>query len=208
MLDPREPDEILEDPTTGACLLSFLPVVILPKPDGCSVELFHRLPQGILPVVPSQGTFRIFDKFGQKQLIIRRQLAITAAYTFTDYKTQRQTMGHVLIDLENLPGGKLPPFICTWHCVCGEMTPRYSPRTHFTTWRWKMIDCMQRTSIHAHIQIRKLIVMLINLPYDYIDQRGVRHGSKNCNIEVNSIKLWTNRNTNTMAIVAEIPWQS
>ncbi|KAJ7762060.1 hypothetical protein DFH07DRAFT_815125 [Mycena maculata] len=193
MLDPREPDEILEDPTTGACLLSFLPVVILPKLDGCSFELFHRLPQGILPVMPSQGTFCIFVKFGQKQLIIR----LTAAYVFTDYKTQGQMMGHVLIDLENPPGGNQSKSMI--RCL-REMTSRYSPRTHFTTWRWKMIDCMQQTGIHAHIQICKFIVMLINSPYDYIDQRGVR-----C---VNFIKLWTNGNTNTMAIVAEIPWQS
>ncbi|KAJ7718583.1 hypothetical protein DFH07DRAFT_860072 [Mycena maculata] len=212
MLDLREPDEILEDPTTGARLLPFLPVVVLPKPDGCSVKLFHRLPQGILLVVSSRGTFHIFDKFGRKQLLVRRQLAITAAYTFTDYKAQRQTMGHVLINLENPPGGKLTPFICTWHCSRSQsksmirLLRGYDPKI-FTTWRWKMIDWMQRTGTHAHIQVCKFIVMLINLLYYYIDQRGVRRGSKNCDIEVNS-KLWTNGNANTMAIVAEIPWQS
>ncbi|KAJ7761138.1 hypothetical protein B0H16DRAFT_1719836 [Mycena metata] len=95
-LDPREPSEPMEDEGTGARLLSYPPVLVLFKPDHCTMPAFEVLPQGVLPVVPFLGKFTIRDRHNKPQRISRRQLAITPAYAFTDYKSQGQTMGHRL----------------------------------------------------------------------------------------------------------------
>ncbi|EAU82018.2 ATP-dependent DNA helicase PIF1 [Coprinopsis cinerea okayama7 len=47
---------------------------------------------------------------GYKFSIIRRQYALTAAYAFTDYKSQAQTIEKVIVDLEKPPTGHLSPF--------------------------------------------------------------------------------------------------
>ncbi|KAJ6486487.1 hypothetical protein C8R47DRAFT_952119, partial [Mycena vitilis] len=67
------------------------------------------LPQGVLPIIPSQLGFSI-EASGRKCSITRRQLAMTPAYAFTDYKSQGQTLGQVYIDLEKPPCGQLTPF--------------------------------------------------------------------------------------------------
>ncbi|KAJ6495754.1 hypothetical protein C8R47DRAFT_954709, partial [Mycena vitilis] len=67
------------------------------------------LPQGTLPIVPSKFGFNI-QVNGRTVRIIRRQLAMTPAYAFTDYKSQGQTLPRVFIDLEKPPTGKLTPF--------------------------------------------------------------------------------------------------
>ncbi|KAF8893443.1 hypothetical protein BD779DRAFT_1620513, partial [Infundibulicybe gibba] len=46
----------------------------------------------------------------KRHQIHRRQLAITPAYAFTDYKSQGQTIKHVIVDLADPPSGKLSPF--------------------------------------------------------------------------------------------------
>ncbi|KAJ6489216.1 hypothetical protein C8R47DRAFT_952423, partial [Mycena vitilis] len=67
------------------------------------------LAQGILPIVPSKLSFGIVAN-GGKVTVNRRQLAMTPAYAFTDYKSQGQTLGTVYIDMEKPPCGKLTPF--------------------------------------------------------------------------------------------------
>ncbi|KAJ7090416.1 hypothetical protein B0H15DRAFT_733803, partial [Mycena belliarum] len=50
------------------------------------------LDSGVLPIVPSKMRFSIQTGDHTKHLIHRRQLAITPAYAFTDYKSQGQTL--------------------------------------------------------------------------------------------------------------------
>jgi ATP-dependent exoDNAse (exonuclease V) alpha subunit len=108
-LDPREPTEFDTDPETGGILLRYPPVLVLFKPDDSSYPSFEGLPKGILPIVPSKLGFSI-KIGGRKWSINRRQLAMTPAYAFTDYKSQGQTLQHVYIDLQSPPTGKLTPF--------------------------------------------------------------------------------------------------
>ncbi|KIL66493.1 hypothetical protein M378DRAFT_54183, partial [Amanita muscaria Koide BX008] len=42
--------------------------------------------------------------------ISRRQLPLTPAYAFTDYRAQGQTLPRVIVDLGRPPTGKLTPF--------------------------------------------------------------------------------------------------
>ncbi|KAF7345952.1 ATP-dependent DNA helicase [Mycena venus] len=89
-LDPWEPDDFM--------------------PDDCKVPSFEGLPEGILPIVPSTGRVYIKDRYSHLQVIIWHQLALTATYAFTAYKSQGQTLSHVLIDFQNPLTGHLTPF--------------------------------------------------------------------------------------------------
>ncbi|KAJ7075217.1 hypothetical protein B0H15DRAFT_867537 [Mycena belliarum] len=109
-LDPREPTDLTIDPETGATMLRYPPAVVLFKPDNCSFPPFEGLDSGVLPIVPSKMGFSIQTGDHTKHLIHRRQLAITPAYAFTDYKSHGQTLEYVLIDLEKPPTHKLTPF--------------------------------------------------------------------------------------------------
>ncbi|KAJ7446255.1 ATP-dependent DNA helicase PIF1 [Mycena galericulata] len=109
-LDPREeyPQKIDDD--TGAIILRYPPVVVLFKPDSCTFPPFEGLPAGVLPILPTQRGFSIQTSNLKKHRIQRRQLAMTPAYAFTDYKSQGQTLEYVLIDLEKPPQLSLTPF--------------------------------------------------------------------------------------------------
>lgn len=107
-LDPREvysePDE------DGLTWLQYPPAVVLFKPDVCPVETFEGLPPGIIPISPTATTFQIKTNDG-KHTIHRRQLALIAAYAFTDFKSQGQTIEYVIVDLAKPPkGADLTPF--------------------------------------------------------------------------------------------------
>ncbi|KAF8527303.1 hypothetical protein JB92DRAFT_2698590 [Gautieria morchelliformis] len=47
---------------------------------------------------------------GRKATVHRRQLPLTAAYAFTDYKAQGQTLRPVIVDIGNPPSGGLNVF--------------------------------------------------------------------------------------------------
>ncbi|KAJ7205933.1 P-loop containing nucleoside triphosphate hydrolase protein [Mycena rebaudengoi] len=108
-LDPREPRDLLLDENTGATLLQYPPALVLFKPDHCSFPPFEGLPEGVLPIVPTRRGFHVYPH-GKKTLIHRRQFGLTAAYAFTDYKSQGQTLEYVLVDLEPPPSFQLTPF--------------------------------------------------------------------------------------------------
>ncbi|KAF8125257.1 hypothetical protein EV363DRAFT_1119588, partial [Boletus edulis] len=47
---------------------------------------------------------------GQEKTITRRQFPLTAAYAFTDYRSQGQTLKNVVVDIGPPPTGELTPF--------------------------------------------------------------------------------------------------
>jgi ATP-dependent exoDNAse (exonuclease V) alpha subunit len=69
-----------------------------------------HVPDGQIPITPTTTTFTAALKDGSKIPITRRQYAITGGYTFTDIKSQGQTMGAVVIDIRDTPSGKISPF--------------------------------------------------------------------------------------------------
>ena len=73
--------------------------MLLFKPDRMSKLNFPGLPLGIIPLTPSQVKFSVTGSSGKRFKITRRQYAMTARYTFTDYKSQGQTIEYVIIDI-------------------------------------------------------------------------------------------------------------
>jgi hypothetical protein len=89
VLDPRE---VLDEPDEdGAVLLKYPPPLVLFRPDVATKERFPGLPEGIIPISPFQGIFSVI-----RSKWIKRQLAITPAYAFTDFKAQGQTIEYVI----------------------------------------------------------------------------------------------------------------
>nr|GAT47621.1 predicted protein [Mycena chlorophos] len=113
VLDACEQDTLELDPTTGHAILQYPPAAVLFKPNSISSAFpqFEGLPAGVIPVVPSTAKFTVGAGPGRgKVTIIRKQLAMTPGYAFTDYKSQGQTIGYMLIDLGKPPTGSLTPF--------------------------------------------------------------------------------------------------
>ncbi|RDB25791.1 ATP-dependent DNA helicase RRM3 [Hypsizygus marmoreus] len=108
VLDPRE--HVLNIDDDGTVNLRYPPAYILFKPDTPITMEFPALPKGLIPIAPSEATFRIASPDGKSHQIRRRQLALTPAYAFTDYKSQGQTIERVIVDLAKPPYGELTPF--------------------------------------------------------------------------------------------------
>lgn len=110
-LDDRETPEEVD----GAIRLKFPPALIVFKPDTPCQLRFEQpggtlIPEGHIPIVPVQKKFSVTIGKRTKIEVTRRQLAMTAAYAYTDYKSQGQTIEHVIIDLANPPVGHISPF--------------------------------------------------------------------------------------------------
>ncbi|KIM58172.1 hypothetical protein SCLCIDRAFT_128730 [Scleroderma citrinum Foug A] len=67
------------------------------------------LDQDIIPLVPLERTFTIVQGT-QTKTVNRVQLPLTAAYAFTDYRSQGQTISHTIIDISTPPTRSLTPF--------------------------------------------------------------------------------------------------
>jgi PIF1-like helicase len=105
VLDPRE---IVERTGSAVTHLKFPPAVILFQPlHGQDIQL-HGLPRGTVPILPTHTSFRLGGK--KSSLVDRNQIALVAAYAFTDFKSQGQTMECVVIDLAKPPSGALTGF--------------------------------------------------------------------------------------------------
>lgn len=87
------------------------PAMLLFRPDKSTKIRFPGIKEGLIPITPSESTFKVKDPYIQKEYRIRRrQYALTGEYTFTDYKSQGQTMEYVIIDIGKPPTGALSPF--------------------------------------------------------------------------------------------------
>ncbi|KIL65995.1 hypothetical protein M378DRAFT_75913 [Amanita muscaria Koide BX008] len=116
ILDPNEDDEPTID-DDGTVLLKFPPLATIFRPEGGCDFKFNtqandinvKIPTGCVPIAPSTTTFTV--NVGEKSFgIRRRQLAMTAGYAFTDYKSQGQTIEYAIIDLAKPPRGTITPF--------------------------------------------------------------------------------------------------
>jgi ATP-dependent exoDNAse (exonuclease V), alpha subunit - helicase superfamily I member len=106
ILDPREEGGIQD----GVKLLQFPPAMILFKPNEDSQQTFPNVEKGYIPIFPSEATFTIHPSPKKTKSITRRQLAVDSAYSFTDYRSQGQTLEYVIIDIGHPPKGPLSPF--------------------------------------------------------------------------------------------------
>jgi ATP-dependent exoDNAse (exonuclease V) alpha subunit len=89
--------------------LQFPPACVLVKLDRMRVHHFGSLSENVVPVFPAESKIRL--QLSTKTVTVtRRQLPLTPAYAFTDYRAQGQTLERVIVDLGRPPTGKLTPF--------------------------------------------------------------------------------------------------
>lgn len=112
-LDEREDSEAVD----GVVWLKYPPALVVFKPDVQSQLRFQQvggehvlIPDGHVPIVPVEKKFSVTLSKTLKLDVTRRQLAMTAAYAYTDYKSQGQTIENVIIDLADPPIGHISPF--------------------------------------------------------------------------------------------------
>ena len=74
-----------------------------------SHQKFLVLEQNIIPLMPMEHTFLI-TQGSQSSTVVRKQPPLTAAYAFTDYWLQEQTIQNAIIDIASPPMGTLMPF--------------------------------------------------------------------------------------------------
>ncbi len=98
LLDSREPPVILED---GVVQLKYPPAMVLFRPDKGTDVVLPGVPIGQLPLTPATERFSITTPKPKAETfrIRRRQFQLTPGYAFTDYKSQGQTMGAVVVDI-------------------------------------------------------------------------------------------------------------
>jgi hypothetical protein len=85
------------------------------RPDRITpVRNLKGLSEGLIPLKPSKKGMEIHNANGSKGTVHRRQLPITAAYAFTDYKAQGQTLEPVIVDMGNPPSGEKMHSMLTW----------------------------------------------------------------------------------------------
>jgi hypothetical protein len=109
-LDPRE-NTTSHTSDQNIVHLQYPPALILfHRNRSTSVRNLKGLSEGLIPLEPSKKGMEIRYANGSKGTVHRRQLPITAAYAFTDYKGQGQTLEPVIIDIGNPPSGQLNAF--------------------------------------------------------------------------------------------------
>ncbi|OJA12708.1 hypothetical protein AZE42_02890 [Rhizopogon vesiculosus] len=106
VLDERETGFTLTVPIVE---LAYPPAYILVKMNRTKAVQLAGLEKNVLSLVSLGSTFTITHGKGQKS-IKRKQLPITAAYSFTDYRSQGQTIANLIIDIGTPPTGGLTFF--------------------------------------------------------------------------------------------------
>ena len=77
------------------------------------------LAPSVVSIEPNVRTFPVTVPNGssrQRKTVTRRQLPVTPAYAFTEYRSQGQTIPYVIVDLARPPGQKLTLFNIMWPC--------------------------------------------------------------------------------------------
>ena len=110
VLHPDEP-AIGDEPLVR---LKYLPNYILVKLNRTRATQLDVHEASVIPVEVSTKMFRINiqgpDGKNTSRTVRRRQFLMTAAYGFTDYRSQSQTIPYVLVDIGSPPTGTLSLF--------------------------------------------------------------------------------------------------
>lgn len=112
VLHPQEPP-ITDSPEVR---LSYPPAFIVVRLERTRMPRLEGLDGGEIPIEPTEQAYTIEVEGADgeqrriKKAVHRHQLPITAAYAFTDYRSQGQTLPYVIIDIAKPPTGKLSLF--------------------------------------------------------------------------------------------------
>ncbi|KAF7971098.1 hypothetical protein HWV62_22094 [Athelia sp. TMB] len=98
VLDPREPPTY-DGERMGHVRLKYPPAMMLFRPYQGSVAKFPGIPEGLVPIFPSQASFKVKHHGTRTTSVKRRQFALVVAYAFTDHKAQGQTLDYAIIDI-------------------------------------------------------------------------------------------------------------
>src|SRR5882762_377642 len=96
------PDELPIDANEPIIRLKYKPSYLLVKLSRTRATRLEGLDECVLPVEPVSTNYRIQVSVNGKiiqRTVQRRQFPLTAAYTFTDYRSQGQTILYVLVDI-------------------------------------------------------------------------------------------------------------
>ena len=105
ILNPEEP--LLGD--ASIVELKYLPQCVLVKLNRTRAVRLNGLDDGVIPIFPTKSSMQITLE-RKTQTVTRFQYPITAAYCFTDYRSQGQTIPRVIVDIASPPTGKLSLF--------------------------------------------------------------------------------------------------
>ena len=90
--------------------LKYLPLCVLVKLDHTRTSQLTGLEECVIPVEPATQPYRISYQSPEGNALTRtvrhRQFPITAAYAFTDYRSQGQTLPAMIVDIATPPTGK------------------------------------------------------------------------------------------------------
>jgi hypothetical protein len=102
VLHPEEPP-IGEGPVVT---LSRLPAFILVRLARTRIGQLEGLNESVIPLEPTTSNMQIQIQQNNKtfrKTVQRTQFPLTAAYAFTDYRSQGQTIPHVIVDIKTPP---------------------------------------------------------------------------------------------------------
>ena len=105
ILNSKEPP--LQD--GSVVVLKHLPQCILVKLSRTCATRLDGLNDGVIPIFPAKSSMQIVLEKKTKT-VTRLQYPVTAAYCFTDYRSQGQTIPCVIIDIASPPSSKLSLF--------------------------------------------------------------------------------------------------
>lgn len=107
------PDETYSEEEKEVVLKN-IPLYLLVKLDRTRATLLKGLDEAVIPVEVAAKSMqiRVVDNDGNqpRRTVKRRQFPVTAAYAFTDYRSQGQTIPYVIVDIATPPTGGLSLF--------------------------------------------------------------------------------------------------
>jgi hypothetical protein len=116
VLDKRGPPARKD---TSKILLKYPPAYVLVKLHRTKAGQLPGLPEGVVPIIPMRKKFTI--QVGKQQWTVSRtQLTITAAYAFTDYRSQGQSIPSVIMDIATPPTWSLTLFNAYMQLSCSS----------------------------------------------------------------------------------------
>jgi hypothetical protein len=110
VLDPREVLCDMDVGEDGVIWLQYPPAMILFQPFHHKFPPFPGFEPGLIPIFPSELGFSISYHGNSSTKIIRRQYPLSAAYSFTDYKSKGQKIQCVIVDIGKMVVFPVTPF--------------------------------------------------------------------------------------------------
>jgi hypothetical protein len=108
------PDEPSSETNQSVVYLKHLPSYILVKLQHTKATRLLDLPDNVIPIEPALANYKVkfsdHDRKTRQRTIRQTQFPLTASYTFTDYRSQGQTISSVIVDIASPPTGALNLF--------------------------------------------------------------------------------------------------